>query len=156
MFDLFNRDSSRPDTRNLKRIDRFVRDYRREFAALVWGYDRAIEIEAKGGDREYLGIDLQPTPHIITCTRTQLEALNQSVDNRLREAIGVLDGYNPEKEVLVVGIADGQVQLIVFLCDDPTPAEEFRSVGLSVDVLLDRLEASMATELSDPEKEEAS
>lgn len=147
MFDLFNRDPHRPDTRNLKRIDRFVRDYRREFAALVWGYDRAIETE--GGEREYLGIDVQPTPHFITCTRAQLEALNASVDNRLREAIGVLDGYNPEKEVLVVGIADGQVQLIVFLCDDPTPEAEFRTLGLTVNELLDRLEVQMQSELVD-------
>jgi hypothetical protein len=147
MFDLFDRDPNRPSTRNLKRIDRFVRDYRREFAALVWGYDRAIE--AQGGDREYLGIDLQPTPHFITCTRPQIEALNTKVDNRLREAIGVLDGYDPTKEVLVVGIADGQVQIIVFLCDDPTPEQEFKTLGVDVDVLLDRLEANMTHELTD-------
>ncbi len=147
MFDLFDRDTNRPSTRNLKRIDRFVRDYRREFAALVWGYDHAIE--AQGGDREYLGIDLQPSPRFITCTRPQIEALNAKVDNRLREAIGVLDGYDPNKEVLVVGIADGQVQIIVFLCDDPTPEQEFEALGVEVETLLDQLEAEMMRELAD-------
>ncbi|NJN62882.1 MAG: hypothetical protein HC795_16395 [Coleofasciculaceae cyanobacterium RL_1_1] len=150
MFDLFDRDPDRPSTRNLKRIDRFVRDYRREFAALVWGYDRAIEAQnAQNGDREYLGIDLQPAPHFITCTRAQIEALNAKVDNRLREAIGVLEGYDPNKEVLVVGIADGQVQIIVFLCEDPTPEQEFQALGVGVEDLLDRLEACMTEELVD-------
>lgn len=147
MFNLFDCDANRPSSPNLKRIDRFVRDYRREFAALVWGYDRAIQ--AQGGEPEYLGIDLQPTPHWITCTRAQIETLNAQVDNRLREAIGVLDGYNPSQEVLVVGIADGQVQLIVFLCDDPTPEQEFAHLGCDVNTLLDQLEARMLHELAD-------
>jgi hypothetical protein len=145
MFDLFDRDVNRPSSSNLKRIDRFVRDYRREFAALVWGYDRAIQ--EQGREPEYLGIDLQPTPHWITCTRAQIETLNANVDNRLREAIGVLDGYDPQHEVLVVGIADGQVQLIVFLSDDPTPEQEFINLGCDVNTLLDQLEARMQQEL---------
>ncbi|MGD1903927.1 MAG: hypothetical protein ACFB9N_16995 [Geitlerinemataceae cyanobacterium] len=145
MFDLPDRnDPNAPDTRKLKRIDRFVRDYRQEMAALVWGYAQVVA--ERGSEPEYLGIDLKPQPHFITCTRAQIEALNERVDNRLREAIGVLDGYDPEKEVLVVGITEGQVQLVVFSCEDPTPAQEFAALGVDVDTLLDRLEARMIEE----------
>ena len=136
----------RPDTRNLKRIDQFVRRNRFELAALVWGYTE--QLQAQNVPIEYLGIDLQPQPRFITCSRSQLETLNQQVDNRLREAIGVLDGYDPAKEVLMVGIADGQVQLIVFASEDPTPAECFTQVNADVETLLDRLEARMQAELT--------
>jgi hypothetical protein len=118
-------------------LDRFVKDNRQEFAALTWG----LHLQW-GEEPNTLGIDLKPTPHFVVCPKSTIEKLNQNVENRLQEILGIVDGYQPEKEVLMIGIGFDHVKLIYFE-SDPTPPDCFQQVGKDVDTLLTHLEDSM-------------
>ncbi|HIK31542.1 MAG TPA: hypothetical protein IGS17_08415 [Oscillatoriales cyanobacterium M59_W2019_021] len=120
-----------------QQIDRFVRDYQKEIAALSWG----LHLEEDTADQT-LGIDLEPTPHFVCCSREAIDRLNRNLDGQLREFIGVLDGHKPEIEVLLIGIAKGQIKAIQYKAT-PSPPECFAEVGETVDTLLDRLEEKM-------------
>jgi hypothetical protein len=118
-------------------LDRFVETHRQKLAALAWG------LRLQWGEQpDTLGIDLKPTPHFVACPKSAIEQLNQSVQNRLQEILGIVDGYQPEKEVVIIGIGFDHVKLIYFE-SNPTPPDCFEEFGKDVDSLLKQLEDSM-------------
>lgn len=124
-----------------KQLDRFVKQNSQELAALAWGLH-----QQNPDSDDTLGIDIDPKPHFITCPRSAIEALNQKVDNRLREMMGVIDNHNPDVEVLIVGVGKGQLQAIQYQ-PQPAPPQCFEDVGEDVDTLLDRLEQRMGAQI---------
>jgi hypothetical protein len=121
-----------------QQLDRFVQAHRQELAALAWG----LFLE-KGESDDTLGIDLEPSPRFVFCPKAAIETLNTNVNNQIQEILGFIDGYKPEKEVLIVGIGSGQIKLIQFE-PQPPPPECFEQVALDVDSLLERLEQSLS------------
>jgi hypothetical protein len=121
-----------------QQLDRFVQAHRQELAALAWG----LFLE-KGESDDTLGIDLEPSPRFVFCPKAAIETLNSNVNNQIQEILGFIDGYKPEKEVLIVGIGSGQIKLIQFE-PNPAPPECFEQVALDVDSLLERLEQSLS------------
>jgi hypothetical protein len=125
-----------------KQIDRFVKENQKELAALSWG------LYLEGGNIDQtLGIDLEPSPHFVSCSREAIETLNRNLDDQLREFLGVLDGHKPEIEVLIIGIGKGQIKAIQYKATPPPP-ECFAEIGETVDTLVDRLEGRMQDEIS--------
>lgn len=121
-----------------QQLDRFVQANQQELAALAWG----LFLE-KGESDDTLGIDLEPSPRFVFCPKAAIETLNSNVNNQIQEILGFIDGHKPEKEVLIVGIASGQIKLIQFE-PNPTPAICFEQLALDVDSLLERLEQSLS------------
>ncbi len=142
---MFRIGSSEPETaENLwrRQLAQFARDNQKDLAALAWGLwlDRQNKEEA-------LGIDLKPVPHFVYCPKQAVEQLNQKVNNHLEEVLGVIDNHNPEKEVLIIGIGEGQLKLIQFETE-PTPPVCFEQVGADVNTLLDRLEERLGQQVN--------
>ncbi|NEO97165.1 MAG: hypothetical protein F6K58_00285 [Symploca sp. SIO2E9] len=125
------------------RLDKFVKNYKQELAALAWG----LFLE-KGESDDTLGIDLKPKPHFIYCPREAIEKLNNKVDNQLQEILGFVDAHKPEQEVLLIGISNGQLKLVQFE-SEPTPPDCYQQVGESVDSLLERLEQLLSEEIGE-------
>ncbi len=124
-----------------RQLDGFVEMNQTELAALAWG------LHLQWGEQaDTLGIDLKPTPHFVACPKSAIEQLNKNVKNRLQEILGIVDGYQPEKEVLMIGIGSDHVKLIYFE-SEPSPPECFEQVGKDVDTLLKQLEASMTSQI---------
>jgi hypothetical protein len=121
-----------------QQLNRFVQAHQQELAALAWG----LFLE-KGESDDTLGIDLEPSPRFVFCPKAAIETLNSNVNNQIQEILGFIDGYKPEKEVLIVGIGSGQIKLIQFE-PQPPPPECFEQVALDVDSLLERLEQSLS------------
>lgn len=121
-----------------QQLNRFVQANQQELAALAWG----LFLE-KGESDDTLGIDLEPSPRFVFCPKAAIETLNSNVNNQIQEILGLIDGYKPEKEVLIVGIGSGQIKLIQFE-PQPPPPECFEQLALDVDSLLERLEQSLS------------
>jgi hypothetical protein len=121
-----------------KQLDEWVADHKKKLAALAW-----IFAQEKADSEEFLGIDLQPQPHFVSCSKAAIETLNQNTDNRLREVLGILDGYQPQEEVLIIGMSCDRVKLL-FFTPEPTPPECYEQVGKDFNTLLDELEPQMA------------
>lgn len=118
-------------------LDQFVKINQSELAALVWG------LRQEWADtNNNLGIDLEPKPHFFSCSKDAIEKLNQQVDQKLQEILGILDGHNPETEVVIIAIAKGQVKLIYFQ-SEPSPPECFMKLDSGLDLLIENLEAKM-------------
>ena len=115
-------------------LDRFVKANQPQLAALSWG----LYLE-KGESDDTLGIDLQPTPHFVFCPKPAIEKLNSQVNNQIQEILGFIDAHKPEKEVLMIGISNGQIKLIQFQPEPPPPVC-FEQVAADVDTLLEKLE----------------
>ena len=125
-----------------RQLDGFVEMNQKELAALAWG------LHLQWGEQpDTLGIDLKPTPHFVACPKSSLEQLNKNVKNRLQEILGIVDGYQPEKEVLMIGIGSDHVKLIYFE-SEPSPPDCFAQVGKDVDTLLKQLEALMTNQIN--------
>ncbi|WP_413199012.1 hypothetical protein [Nostoc piscinale] len=136
--------STQPETDDNKwrsQLDRFVKANQQELAALSW----ALWLE-NGDSQGTIGIDLQPTPHFVYCPQEAVEKLNENVENRLQEIIGIIAHHQPEVEVLMIGIGKGEVKLIQF-ASEPAPPECFAQIGKDVDGLLDLLEQRMSGEI---------
>ncbi len=116
MFGFGRPPSPSPDQQWMQTLDIFVRAQQREFAALTWAL-----AQEQADPPETLGIDLRPTPHLIACPKPALESLNRKVGGQLRELLGVIDGYQPERELLLLGIGEGQIKAIVLEPDLPPP-----------------------------------
>jgi hypothetical protein len=119
-------------------LNQFVQANQQELAALSWG----LYLE-KGKSDDTLGIDLEPSPHFVFCPKSAIETLNSNVDNHIQEILGFIDGYKPEKEVLIIGIGSGQIKLIQFE-PQPAPSDCFESFAADVDTLLERLEQRLS------------
>lgn len=142
---MFRIGSSEPETaENLwrRQLAQFVKDNQKDLAALAWG----LWLERQNKE-EALGIDLKPVPHFVYCPKKAVEELNQKVNKHLQEILGVLDNHNPEKEVLIIGIGEGQLKLIQFETE-PAPPVCFEQVGADVNTLLDRLEQRLAQQVN--------
>jgi hypothetical protein len=124
-----------------QQLDQFVQTNQQELAALAWG----LFLE-QGDSEETLGIDLKPQPHFVSCPKESIERLNQQVGNQLQEILGLVDAHNPEQEVLILGIGDGQIKLIQFE-PQPPPPECFEQVAEDVETLIDKLEQRLTQQL---------
>ncbi|MGK7947851.1 MAG: hypothetical protein AB4368_03335 [Xenococcaceae cyanobacterium] len=120
-------------------LDDFARDSQQELAALAWG------LQQEWDDKDHiLGIDLQPTPHFVKCSREAIEKLNHNTNRQLQEILGLIDGYKPEEEVLIIAIGIGQIKLIHFQVE-PKPSVCFQEAKADIDELITSLEASLAS-----------
>lgn len=127
-----------PDEKSWQyQIDRFVENYQQELAALAWGF-----YQENPHQNTTLGIDILPTPHFISCSREGLEKLNKSVNNKLQEILGLVDGYKPEQEVLMIGFANNGIKLIYFE-PELNPPECFKQLGQSIEILSEQLETQL-------------
>ena len=138
MFDLGN---NRPEIAAQKwrsQLDLFVSDYELQLAALAWGLQQEWREE-----EDVLGIDLQPTPHFVACSRQSLEKLNRNTKGRLQEILGIVDGYDRETEVIIIAIAEGQIKLINFQ-PKTTPSNCFTNIDENLDQLISTLEAALS------------
>lgn len=138
---MINFGSLSPDNRENSwryQLNEFVEVNQQKLAALFWGL-----LQEWGNNQDTLGIDLKPKPHFVCCSRESIEQLNHQVGKRLQEILGILDGYNPEEEVVIIVIGEGQIKLINFQ-PEPSPAECFKLVGVDLDTLIQQLEQSLA------------
>ena len=137
MFDL---DDNRPEIAAQKwrsQLDFFVTDYEEQLAALAWGLKQEW-----GESNDVLGIDLKPTPHFVVCSQDNLEKLNRNTKGRIQEILGIVDGYDPELEVVIIAIGEGQVKLIHFQ-PEITPSDCFTDVDSDIDQLISALETAL-------------
>ena len=142
MFDLSN---NRPEIAEQKwrsQLDFFVTDYQAELAALAWGLKQEW-----GESEDVLGIDLQPTPHFVACSQDSLEKLNKNTRGTLQEILGIVDGYDPTVEVVIIGIGEGQIKLINFQ-PEKTPSECFAETEDDLDRLIETLETALGKYIS--------
>lgn len=123
-------------------LNKFVKANQRELAALAWGFWLA------NGDQDTLGIDLKPTPHFISCPKAELETLNQNLDNHIQEILGVIDGYQPDKEVVIIAIGNSQIKLIQFQSETPPPIC-YAEIATDVDTLVQLLEQQMIEQIKE-------
>lgn len=129
------------DQKNWQNLDEFVAENQEQLAALAWNFH-----QERVDSEETLGIDLKPTPHFVSCSRQAIEMLNQNAGNRLREVLGILDGYQPQEEVLMIAIGSDQIKL-VFFKPEPTPPECLEQTGKELNTLLDELQTKMAEKM---------
>ncbi|MBZ8180712.1 beta-carboxysome assembly chaperone CcmS [Oscillatoria salina] len=122
-------------------LDKFVKSHQQELAALAWGLS-----QEQGETTDTLGIDIKPTPHFVCCPKTAIETLNQNANNHLQEILGLVEGYQPEVEVLMIGIGEGEIKLIYFQPETPPP-QCFEQLGQNTNSLLTNLEEQMKQEL---------
>ena len=123
-------------------LDRFVQENQLPLAALNWGLRQQWD-----DAQAVLGIDLKPTPHFVRCSRKAIEQLNEKVDRQIQEILGILDGYDPEQEVVMLGIGDGQIKLIYFQADSPLSVC-WEQWDRDTDRLIQQLEERLALLLS--------
>jgi hypothetical protein len=119
-------------------IDNFVDDNETQLAALTWG----LQQEWNDENKTILGIDLKPKPHFVACTKEQIEKLNRSTKGHLQEILGLIDGYQPNIEVLNLVIGEGQVKLIHFQPQTP-PADCINLEQKNVEQLIEILETKL-------------
>jgi hypothetical protein len=139
MFGSTQPDREKNDWRH--HLDQFVKANQKELAALSWG----LWLE-NGDSKGTLGIDLKPTPHFVYCPKEAIEALNNQVENKLQEILGVVDAHKAEKEVLMIGIGSEQIKLIQFE-PEPAPPICFEQVAQDVDTLIEQLEQRMSEQI---------
>ena len=120
------------------KIDNFAEANESELTALTWG----LQQEWNDNNQTILGIDLKPQPHFIACGKEQIAKLNQNTKGRLQEILGLIDGYKPDIEVLILVIGEGQVKLIHFQ-PQTSPAECSQSVQYDIDQLIEILETKL-------------
>lgn len=124
-------------------LNKFVKANQRELAALAWGF-----CLANGDSQDALGIDLKPTPHFISCPKADLEKLNQNVDNHIQEILGLIDGYQPDKEVVIIAIGNSQIKLIQFQSEPPPPVC-YEEIAADLNTLVQLLEQRMSDHIKD-------
>jgi hypothetical protein len=129
------------DNKWRRQLDRFVKENQQELAALFWG----LWLE-NGKSQGTVGIDLQPAPHFVYCPQDEIEKLNDRVENRLQEILGIIENHHPEVEVVMISIGKGEIKLIQF-APEPAPPGCFEQVGKDVDGLLELLEQRMREEI---------
>lgn len=133
------------DTKNEWRyqLDQFVQENQQSLAALAWG----LLQEWGDNSKDALGIDLIPKPHFVCCSRESIEKFNRKVNNQIQEILGVLDGYKPEEEVVIIVIGEGQIKLINFK-PEPSPPVCFEQTKMDIDKLIILLEKLMSESLN--------
>jgi hypothetical protein len=124
------------------KLDSFVKQNEKELAALFWG----LLLEWKDRN-DTLGIDLKPTPHFVACEREAIEKLNENVDRKIQEIIGIIDGCKKEEEVVIIVIGEGQIKLINFK-PEISPPKCWEESGKNLADLITLLEQSLAKIIS--------
>jgi hypothetical protein len=137
-----NTESESGDYKWRRQLDKFVKENQQELAALFWG----LWLE-NGKNQGTIGIDLQPTPHFVYCPQAAIEKLNDKVENRLQEILGIIENNQPEIEVVMIGIGQGEIKLVQF-APEPTPPDCFQQIGQNVDELLVVLEKRMSEQIN--------
>nr|ADN14317.1 conserved hypothetical protein [Gloeothece verrucosa PCC 7822] len=126
-------------------LNQFVKENEKDLAALAWGllqeWGDSAEL-AFSPNQDALGIDLQPSPHFVRCSKESLDQLNRQLDQKIQEILGILEKYNAAEEVAIVGIGEGQIKLIYFK-PQPTPPQCFEEVGEDLSGLIEKLEKRM-------------
>ncbi|MBE9230923.1 hypothetical protein IQ231_04275 [Cuspidothrix issatschenkoi LEGE 03284] len=133
-----------PETEENKwrgQLDRFVKDNQPELAALFWG----LWLE-NGNSQGTIGINLLPQPHFVYCPQTEIEKLNERVENRLQELLGIIDNNKPETEVVMIAIGKGEIKLIQF-APKLSPETYFHELGKNIDELMDLLEQRLVVQI---------
>ena len=130
-----------PQPKWLHKLDKFVKAHHLELAALSWAL-----WQQNGNSQGTIGIDLQPKPHFVYCPKEAIEKFNDNVDNKLQEILGLVENYQPEAEVLMIGIGKEQIKLVYFEPETPPPLC-FERVNQDVDGLMDLLEEWMGKEI---------
>ena len=120
-------------------IDNFAEKYEAQLAALTWN----LQQEWNDNSQTILGIDLKPQPHFVACSREHIEQLNKNTRGRLQEILGLIDGYKPEIETLVMVIGEGQVKLVHFQPSTPPP-ECAKLETRDIDESIESLETKLA------------
>ncbi|MGB5592770.1 MAG: hypothetical protein WBM62_01885 [Crocosphaera sp.] len=118
-------------------LDRFVTENKTSLAALAWGLTNEWEDQT-----DALGIDLQPQPHFIRCSRQSLDELNKNVEGKIQEILGIIDNHNYQEEVAIIAISQGQIKLIYYQ-SDPFPPVCFQEQQKTLDDLIEELETTM-------------
>lgn len=126
------------------RLDQFTKEHQVPLAALAHGFHQQWPDKA-----QYLGLDLQPTPHFISCDPTAIARLNDQVNGRIQELVGILNGYDPTTEVAIFVVGPTQLKLLFFQ-PQPTPQDCFEQLGQSLASLTATLEQALATALDLP------
>ncbi|MGV2828927.1 beta-carboxysome assembly chaperone CcmS [Myxosarcina sp. GI1(2024)] len=132
---------NRPEVAQQKwrsQLDRFVKENENYLTALVWGLQQEWQ-----NSNHILGIDLKPQPHFVTCTKEDIERLNHDTNGQIQEILGIIDGYQPETEVLIIAIGEGQIKLIHYQPAIEPPARS-TEVAEDLDFLIEKLEAILA------------
>ena len=118
-------------------IDNFVDENKTQLAALAWG----LQQEWNDENETILGIDLKPQPHFVPCKKEQIEKLDRDTKGRLQEIVGLINGYQPTIEVLIMTIGEGQVKLIHFK-PETSPPDCFAAEN-DLDSLIELLETKL-------------
>ena len=137
--------STQPETADNKwrrQLDVFVKENQKELAALAWGL-----WQENGSSQGTIGINLKPVPHFVYCPQDSIEKLNDNVDNRLQEILGLIKHHKPEIEVLMIAIGKDEVKLIYFE-SNPAPEECFNQVGKDINTLMDDLERGLSEKVN--------
>ncbi len=124
-----------------QKLDEFVATHHPELAALAWCF-----YQERKDSGETLGIDFKPAPHFVVCSQEVIETFNQKTDSKLQEILGIIKGYDPETEVLMIGIGGNSIKL-VFFKPEITPPEHYEKMGKDLNQLLDDLKEKMADEI---------
>jgi hypothetical protein len=98
-------------------------------------------------DKDVLGIDLQPQPCFVRCSHQAIEELNKKVKQQIQEVLGILDGYNPQEEVVIIVITQKKIKLINFKPKLLIPIF-FEDVSSSLDALINNSEKLMIKQLN--------
>ena len=139
--------SSGADSENWQqKLDEFVEEHQSELAALAWHF-----YQERKEKEETLGIDLKAKPRFVACSQQALETLNQNTDHKLQEIVGIVNGYQPEEEVLMIVIGNPTLKLIFFK-PEITPPESCQQVGKDFNTLLVELEEKMAIAIGEIEQ----
>lgn len=134
-----------PIKRWKQQFEQFGQDYQKELAAIAWG------LRQEWGDtQDTLGIDLYPTPHFVCCSHEAIARLNQQVDQKIQEILGIIENYNPQEEVVILVIGKIHLKLIHFQ-PDPFPPQCLADHELTLDQLIQILEQKLKS-LTIPEQ----
>ena len=140
---MFNFSNPKPPSQEHEwqnKIDQFAHNHQDILAALAWGtYQEQQNVKEEKEAVDILGIDLKPEPHFVHCPRENLEKLNIQVNGLLQEIIGIVNGYKPEEEVVMIAIGEGQIKLVNFAPELPPP-DCFDSLGKDTYTLQSDLE----------------
>lgn len=124
-------------------LDQFAKENQQALAALAHGFHQQWPDKS-----QYLGLDLQPTPHFISCDPTAIARLNEQVNHRIQELVGILNGYDPATEVAIFVVGPTQFKLLFFQ-PEPSPATCFQQLGLAIDDLTAQLETQLSSQLTE-------
>ncbi|MBD2124314.1 hypothetical protein [Trichocoleus sp. FACHB-262] len=128
-----------------QQLELFVESHKPELATLAWGL--AQHSEAEPG---VLGVDFQPTPHLVFCSVAAIAELNRKVDNQIQEILGIIDANQPEEEVLILGLGTGkgfEFKLIQFK-PEPTPPQCYEQSLINGEAHLQQIEQQLNQYLS--------